>query len=74
MTETTPEQTTGEFMPALASQQVADLLIAGELAVALKTLLHEVIEAGFDTAKDYNWPDAIRDARQALDHACVSHD
>jgi hypothetical protein len=37
-----------------------------ELRSALRVLLHEVIQAGFGTAKDYNWPQAIAGARSAL--------
>jgi hypothetical protein len=41
-----------------------------KLFAALSQLLHEVIEAGLDSATDYNWPKAIKDARDALsDHA-----
>jgi len=36
---------------------------------ALKQLLHEVLEAGFETATDYNWPKAIADAQKALAQA-----
>jgi hypothetical protein len=36
------------------------------LRAALKQLLDEVIAAGFDSATDYNWPKAIKDARYAL--------
>jgi hypothetical protein len=37
-----------------------------DLRSALRVLLHEVIQAGFGTAKDYNWPQAIAGARSAL--------
>lgn len=36
------------------------------LEKALAQLLHEVLEAGFATAKDYNWPKAIAAAKAAL--------
>jgi hypothetical protein len=36
------------------------------LRAALKQLLAEVIAAGFESATDYNWPKAIKDARAAL--------
>ncbi len=37
-----------------------------ELRTALRVLLHEVIQAGFGMATDYNWPQAIAGARSAL--------
>lgn len=40
--------------------------IVADMDEALRQLLHEVVEAGFDTAKDYNWPKSIADARAAL--------
>ena len=39
---------------------------APELFEALTALLNEVIEAGFETATDYGWPNAISNARAAL--------
>jgi hypothetical protein len=39
---------------------------APELYAALSQLLHEVVQAGFDNAQDYNWPRSIADARAAL--------
>ncbi len=46
-----------------------DVVVAAiirNLRDALGDLLHEVIEAGFETARDYNWPGAIAGARAAL--------
>ncbi len=46
-----------------------DVTAAGiirNLRDALGDLLHEVVEAGFETAMDYNWPGAITGARAAL--------
>jgi hypothetical protein len=40
--------------------------IQEQLFAALSQLLHEVIEAGFESAHDYNWPKAIADAQDAL--------
>ncbi len=40
--------------------------IREDLRAALAQLLHEVLEAGFETARDYNWPKSIADARAAL--------
>jgi len=39
---------------------------APELYEALAQLLHECVEAGFDAARDYNWPKSLADASAAL--------
>jgi hypothetical protein len=39
---------------------------APELYAALAQLLHETVEAGFESARDYNWPKSLADARAAL--------
>ena len=39
---------------------------AEKMREALRLLLDEVIAAGFESAKDYNWPQAIADAKAAL--------
>jgi hypothetical protein len=39
---------------------------APDLYAALTQLLHECIQAGFETATDYNWPKSLADARAAL--------
>jgi hypothetical protein len=36
------------------------------LRAALRQLLEEVIAAGFESAEEYNWPTAIKDAQEAL--------
>jgi hypothetical protein len=41
--------------------------IREDLRAALAQLLHEVVEAGFETAHDYNWSKSIADAKAALD-------
>ncbi len=40
---------------------------------ALSQLLAEVLQAGFESATDYNWPTAIKDAREALIAASIAN-
>ena len=57
---------------AMETELTADALAAAreegrqEILPALRQLYHEVIEAGFEHARDYNWPKAIADAKVIL--------
>jgi len=62
-----------ERLNAEAAQHMEQAMLNGaqcaRLRAALKQLYHEACEAGFLTARDYNWPRAMADAREALEHA-----